>query len=145
MNFRAYFKHMPTSMAAYAYAEKKLGKQLEKYSLKVLEAHVTFWIEHGVYRVNCHIVADGAIDLAVGAEDAVSMNAAIDALENKIEASLRKAKGKLRRHIMAPVIMDVTERGVDPAEAADAIDAGEILQQEKNRRRAGLHIVAAKA
>ena len=59
MNFRAYFKHMPTSMATYAYAEKKLGKQLEKYSLKVQEAHVTFWVEHDVYRVNCHIVADG--------------------------------------------------------------------------------------
>ncbi len=143
MIFRAYFKHMPTSMATYAYAEKKLGKQLEKFSLKVLEAHVTFWVEHGVYRVNCHIVADGAIEVAVGTEDAVSMNAAIDALEGKIEACLKKAKGKLRRHVLRPI---VTSEAETPASAAaDAIDASEILQFEMNHRHEGRRLVPAEA
>lgn len=106
MHFRAYFKHMPTSTATYAYAELKLGKQLEKHSLRVLEAHVTFWVEDGLNKVSCHVVAANGIDLAVAAEDETSMNAAIDALETKIGATLRKAKGKRLSQMVAPAPLD---------------------------------------
>lgn len=140
MQFRAYFKHMPTSMATYAYAEQKIGKQIDKHSLRVLEAHVTFWVEHNEFRVSCHIVADGGIDLAITAQDPISMNAAIDNLEEKIEGAIRRAKGKLRRYLLRPI---ETAREAPGDLPADAIDAADIVKLERAKQRRGMRLVPA--
>lgn len=134
MEFRVYFKHMASSLATYAYAEKKLGQRLEKFALRGVEARLTFAVQRDGFQAACHIIADDGIDIALETTDGVSMTAAIDGLADKLDERLRRARQKVRARRARAKPSVFSYQQVTSLE--DAMDAGEVLEFERARRQA---------
>lgn len=140
MKLRIYFKHMPSSGAIESYAQEKLGDRLEKYHLDLVEAHLTVAVENADYVASCHVVGARGTNLNLTCVDKSSMNAAIDALADKVDARLRRAKEKLHSHrdrdLAAPDAADAPRAAPDLEAAGgerDAVDAGDIPLYERAR------------
>lgn len=137
MDLRTHFRHMDTSMPLYLFAEKKIADRLQKYEFLVVDAQVTFAVEHGEHSATCHLhLGDGAEIHAAGRNEQ-SMYAAVDQLTDRLDGCLRRHKEKLHSHrAPSPTLAMVapTEAGDDLA-AADAVDAAEVLSYEAARRR----------
>ena len=134
MVFQIYFKQMASSEALKSYAEQKLGERLDKYNLGMTEAHVTFSMESGVSRTNCHIGTGRGVDITVESQNAQSMYAAVDLLADKLDARIRRQKEKLRSHRPRTSIDAIPAMPVASATKSEAeIDAAEIIAFERSR------------
>lgn len=135
MDLRVFFKHMESSPALHTYAEQKLGERLNKYSLNVIEAQVTFAVDGGLHCVSCHVTAGGGVTLTVDSEDASSMYAAIDLLTDKLDTCLRRIKEKRRSHKLgSPIdLRPLVEVSDNEGSSEEPIDAEAILSFEKVR------------
>jgi ribosomal subunit interface protein len=124
MQFRTYFKGMDSSLALYAYAETRLGEQIEKYRFDITEAHLTFAVEAGKFCTSCHVVGAGGVEVAAEAQDAVSMYTAVDRLADKLETQLRRAKEKRSSHRNRDSIdrLPFSRPDLDPEASVDAAD-----------------------
>jgi len=141
MDFRAYFKHMETSLPLYAYAEKKLAGTIEKYVRQPIEAYVMFTVDGGVNKARCHVLAGGGFSVQVDAKDDTSMYSCLDKLEAKLNQRLRRQKERIKSHKQRTTFRflgDEAPISVDNEEFADdheAIDAAYVINFEKARRR----------
>ncbi len=126
MEFRTYFKQMETSPAVATYAAKRLAHPIEKFHTEVTEAHLTFAVDAGFYRVSCRLVIAGEGEVTAETNNQVSMYAAVDELTDKVETQLRRTKEKLRSHRARATIDEIPLQRpeLDPAES---IDAAEII------------------
>lgn len=136
MEFRAYFKHMQSSLPLYAYAEKKLGDRIAKYVRDPIEAHVTFSKGTDCY-VSCQVVAGQGFSLTVEHSDPETMYSCIDVLADKLDRRLRRQKEKIRSHKVRrePVHLDLYRVQAAPMPSAEAIDAAEVIRFEEARKR----------
>lgn len=140
MEFRAYFKHMDSSLALFAYAEKKITEKVEKFVKNAVEGHITFCVENGTNKIHFHLVAGGGFKLDLHSENEVSMYSSVDLMVEKLEKKLRRHKEKLRNHKFKPVELLVDSFESDEQEVKEAkpdytIDAGYVIEFEKARRR----------
>ncbi len=141
MDFRAYFKHMETSLPLYAYAEKKLATTIERYVRQPIEAYVMFTVDGGVHRARCHVLAGGGFSVQVDAKDDTSMYSCVDRLEAKLNGRLRRQKERIKSHKQRatfrflgeqPPVSVETEATIDDEES---VDAAYVINFEKARRR----------
>lgn len=142
MDFRAYFKHMETSLPLYAYAEKKIAGCIEKYVRNPIEAYVMFSVDGGIHRARCHVLAGGGFSVQVDAKDDTSMYSCVDRLEAKLNERLRRQKERIKSHKQRTTFryLDEGEPGAprfvgDGAGEDDAVDAAYVINFEKARRR----------
>lgn len=138
MEFRAYFKHMDSSLALFAYAERKLTEKVEKFVKNAVEGHITFSVENETNKVHFHLVAGGGFKLDLSSEDPVNMYSAIDAMVEKVEKKLRRHKEKLRNHKFKPIELQMELEAIEqkPEEVKPdyTIDAKYVIEFEKARR-----------
>lgn len=131
MDFRAYFKHMETSLALYAYAEDKFKGRVEKYPLKAVAIDVTFSVDGRLFVTHVHVMMTKNATFDVTSSDEQSMYAAVDLAADKLENQLRRHKEKVHSHrggervLMEPAFRD-----------GDEIDAAEVISFEQARRQA---------
>ncbi|MBN1503621.1 MAG: ribosome-associated translation inhibitor RaiA [Candidatus Eisenbacteria bacterium] len=102
------------SPAIKSYAEEKLQK-LEKYSRKIIEAHVMFSLER--YRNIAEIVLRVNGGDITGRAESTDMYASIDTVVDKLERMLNKRKDKVTRRRQRETIR---ESGVEGGEAIPA-------------------------
>lgn len=141
MDFRAYFKHMETSLSLYAYAEKKLGTTIEKYVNQPIEAYVMFSVDGDFHKARCHVQAGGGFSMQVDAKDNTSMYSCIDKLEAKLSNRLRRQKERIKSHKQRTALRFLP--GYSPVEMAsdefindtETVDAAYVINFEKARRR----------
>jgi len=142
MEFRAYFKHMDSSLPIFAYSEKKISEKVEKLVNKAVEGHITFSVENGQHKVQFNLIAGGGLKIVMGSEDAVSMYSAVDQLVDKLEKKLRRHKEKTKNHKFKPADLDLLnfddmpdkQMMVNNPALEEAIDAKYIIEFEKARR-----------
>lgn len=139
MEFRAYFKHMDSSLALFAYAEKKLTEKVGKFVKNAVEGHITFCAENGTNKVHFHLVAGGGFKLDLHTEDEVSMYSAVDLMVEKLEKKLRRHKEKLRNHKFKSVDSFAEDTGEVEQSSEESkpdytVDAKYVLEFEKARR-----------
>lgn len=135
MDFRAFFKHMETSLPLYAYAEDKIKRTLEKHPIGVVSAAMTFSVERRINKAECHVTST-VHRIDVTATDELSMYAAVDRLVDRLDAQLSRFQGKARSHRGANVV-EIAPRlkNEDPELGPGAIDAAEILSFEAAKAR----------
>ena len=97
MEFRAFFKHMPTSDALKDYAERKLTDSIATYVHKPAQLTVTFVVEGDEYHASCHVFGDG-LTMQVEARVDTNMYSCTDLLQDKLEERLRRRKERLTDH-----------------------------------------------
>lgn len=133
MRFQFSFKHMETSDALKAYAENKLRLEIQKFSTKPVECHLTFSVDR--FNHCAHLSFNGGDGFSFQVEHTCTdMYGSVDHMVDKLETQLRKQKEKLKSHKGGKSRRDIvylSERGIDNAE----IDAGDILKYEAARRR----------
>lgn len=138
MEFRAYFKHMDSSLATFAYAEKKLTEKVEKFVKNAVEGHITFSEENETNKVHFHLVAGGGFNLDLTSENPSNMYSAIDAMVEKVEKKLRRHKEKLRNHKFKPIELKMELEPIELKPEEDkpdyTIDAKYVIEFEKARR-----------
>lgn len=141
MDFRAYFKHMETSLPLYAYAEKKLGATIGKYVRQPIEAYVMFSVDGGVHKARCHVLAGGGFSVQVDAKDDTSMYSCVDKLEAKLNGRLRHQKERIKSHKQRTTFRFLGEQPpvtVDAGEFTDddeSVDAAYVINFERARQR----------
>jgi len=137
MEFRAYFKHMDSSLPLYAYADKKITNCIEKYVRAPIEAHVTFSVDRGINHIACDVMAGGGFTLRVEADDPTSMYSAVDRLEDRLNGRLRRQKERITSHksrvASAPAKPDEAAGLAADASGPDQqpVDASYVLNYEK--------------
>ena len=142
MEFRAYFKHMDSSLPLFAYAEKKLSEKVEKFVNNAVEGHITFCVENGLNKVQFHLIAGGGLKIVMGSDDEISMYSAVDLLVDKLEKKLRRHKEKMQNHKLRPADLellnfdDMPERApkTDTYALEEAVDAKYVIEFEKARK-----------
>jgi ribosomal subunit interface protein len=142
MEFRAYFKHMDSSLPLFAYAEKKVSEKVEKFVNNPVEGHITFSVENGLNKVQFHLLAGGGLKIVMGSEDEMSMYSAVDQLVEKLEKKLRRHKEKLRNHKLKPADLELFNfddlLAKEPKQNSyvleEAIDAKYVIEFEKARK-----------
>lgn len=97
MEFRTHFRHMATSPATADYAAKKLVPMVETYTMRPTQLSVTFAVEGDQFLASCHLNGSH-LDLHVSAQSTVTMNSAVDQLQEKLEECLRRRKERLTHH-----------------------------------------------
>lgn len=140
MQFHFSFRHMETSPALQSYAEQKLTEKIQKYVTKPIEAHVSFSVVRHEHVAHCSLRAgDGfSIDVEHSCGD---MYGSIDHMIDKLSVQLKKQKEKLKdhKHEMSIKRLPVDdERPIvlrDEAVFLEAVDAGDIVKFEQQRRR----------
>lgn len=141
MDFRAYFKHMETSLPLYAYAEKKLAATIEKYVRQPIEAYVMFTVDGGVHKARCHVLAGGGFSVQVDAKDDTSMYSCVDKLEGKLNGRLRRQKERIKSHKQRTTFRFLGEQAPISVDSElfpndeDSVDAAYVINFEKARRR----------
>jgi ribosomal subunit interface protein len=143
MEFRAYFKHMNSSLPLFAYAEKKISEKVEKYVNKAIEGQITFSVENGQNKVQFHLIGGGGLKIVMGSENEVSMYSAVDALVDKLEKKLRRHKEKMQNHKLKPADLELLNFDDMPASAPkpesvgleEAVDATYVIEFEKARKK----------
>jgi ribosomal subunit interface protein len=142
MEFRAYFKHMDSSLTLFAYAEKKVSEKVEKFVNKAVEGHITFSVENGLNKVQFQLIAGGGLKIVMGSDDEISMYSAVDLLVEKLEKKLRRHKEKIQNHKLKPADFRLLKFD-DMAESApknngyvpeEAVDAKYVIEFEKARK-----------
>jgi len=137
MEFRAYFKHMDSSLPLYAYADKKITSCIEKYVRAPIEAHVTFSVNRGINHIACDVIAGGGFTLRVEADDPTSMYSAVDRLEDRLNERLRRQKERITSHKSRVVGVPVAPSEVARSATSDGgldqqpVDASYVLNYEK--------------
>lgn len=96
-------KNFPVSPAVRSYADEKLQK-LEKYSRKIVEAHVMLSVER--YRNIAEIVLRVNGGDITGRAESSDMYASIDTVVDKLERMLNKRKDKVTRRRQRESIRD---------------------------------------
>jgi putative sigma-54 modulation protein len=141
MEFRAYFKHMDSSLPLFAYAEKKVSEKVDKFVRNAIEGHITFSIENNTdNRVHFHLVAGGGFKLDISAEHELSMYSAVDLLVDKLEKKLRRHKERLRNHKFSAAQLELANLDVQALKGAqeevgeEPVDASYVLKFERARR-----------
>ena len=142
MEFRAYFKHMDSSLPLFAYAEKKVSEKVEKFVNKAVEGHITFSVENGLNKVQFHLIAGGGLKIVMGSDDEISMYSAVDLLVDKLEKKLRRYKEKLQNHKLKPADLELLNFDDMPERAPktnayaleEAVDAKYVIEFEKARK-----------
>ncbi len=142
MEFRAYFKHMDSSLPLFAYAEKKVSEKVEKFVNKAVEGHITFSVENGLNKVQFHLIAGGGLRIVMGSEDEMSMYSAVDLLVEKLEKKLRRHKEKLQNHKLKPADLELLNFDDMPAKEPnlnnyvpeEPVDAKYVIEFEKARK-----------
>lgn len=136
MEFRVYFKHMDSSLPLYAYAEKKLGERIGKYSLDPLEAHVTFDVDGDNHRAQCQVSGTG-FNVTVEHADPENMYSCIDILADKLDRRLRRQKEKLRSHKIRRVaeldLYRAARAEQEELEMSESVDAAAVIRFEQAR------------
>jgi putative sigma-54 modulation protein len=141
MEFRAYFKHMNSSLPLFAYAEKKISEKVEKLVANAVEGHITFSVENGLHKVQFHLIAGGGLKIVMGSEDEISMYSAVDFLVDKLEKKLRRHKEKVKNHKLKPADLQLLDFNDMPEKSQmanaqaleEAVDAKYIIEFEKAR------------
>jgi ribosomal subunit interface protein len=147
MEFRVFFKHMDSSLALYAYAEKKLGERIAKYVQDPIEALVTFRRGGEENLVSCQVIAGQGFSLTVEHADSESLYSCVDFLSDKLDRRLRRQKEKIRSHKVRRLPDLGLYRSVSQLSAGSAaevrpetaeasgVDAAEVIRFEQARRR----------
>lgn len=140
MDFRVFFKHMESSLPLFAYAQKKLGERLNKYSSQPIEAHVTFSVEAQNQMARCHVRTHSGHVVQVENTD-TNMYACVDVLTDKLDKKLRRLKDRLTSHKTRRLENDQPRwplsafGGLNENGREESIDAAEVIQFENARRR----------
>jgi ribosomal subunit interface protein len=133
MRFKFSFLHMETSDALKTYAEGKVNQEIQKFSTKPVECHVTFSVDR--YNHSAHVSMSGGDGFMFEVDHTCTdMYGSVDHAVNKLQSQLRKQKEKLKKHKGNKAKRDViylADRSIDNAE----IDAGDILKFEAARRK----------
>ena len=133
MRFKFSFLHMETSNALRTYAEGKVNQEVQKFSTKPVECHVTFSVDR--HNHTAHLSMNGGDGFMLEVDHTCTdMYGSVDHMIDKLQSQLRKHKEKLKKHKGNKAKRDViylTERSFDNAE----IDAGDILKFEAARRK----------
>lgn len=135
MIFQFTFKHMESSDALAAYAEKKLGAIIRKFVTKPGHAHVTFTVEKADHLLHIKLTAGDGFSAELD-DKGTDMYAVVDSSVDKLNRMLRKKKEKLKDHKnwkIAKVLEKVTD-GLQKKDE-DSIDASDILKLESRKRR----------
>jgi putative sigma-54 modulation protein len=119
-------KNFSVSPAIKSYAEEKLQK-LEKYSKKIIEAHVMFSVER--YRHIAEIVLRVNGGDVTGRGESTDMYASIDTVVDKLERMLNKRKEKISRKRQRKSIRDTGLEGAAP-NATSSPDAVKVVPQQ---------------
>ena len=142
MEFRAYFKHMDSSLPLFAYSEKKISEKVQKFVKNAVEGHITFSVENGANKIHFHLVAGGGFKLDITSEHNLSMYSAVDLLVDKLEKKLRRHKERLRNHKFRSDDLELANLDVkalqdeksDEDSIEESIDAKYVIEFEKARR-----------
>ncbi len=133
MRFQFSFKHMETSDALKTYAEGKLKQEIQKFSTKPVECHLTFSVDR--FNHTAHLSFNGGDGFAFQVDHTCTdMYGSVDHMVDKLESQLRKQKEKLKNHKGHKGRRDIVylaDRGFEAAE----IDAGDILKYEAAKRK----------
>ena len=97
MHCRFSFKHMDTSEALINCTETKVLAKVDKLSFTPIDIHVTFFKEAHENYVCCTILGEHGTKLQAKAQ-CKNMYKAVDRLAEKLEAQLKRQKGK-QKHI----------------------------------------------
>ncbi len=95
MNITVTFRHIPSSNPLRRYAEQKVEK-FKKFLLEPIDIHVVLTIEK--IRHIAEMTLQSKNFSAHGAEENSDLYTAIDNVMDKMEAQLRKHKGKVKAH-----------------------------------------------
>ena len=145
MEFRAYFKHMDSSLPLFAYAEKKVSEKVQRFVSKAVEGHMTFSVENGVNKVQFHLIAGGGLKIVMESDDEINMYSAVDLLVDKLEKKLRRHKEKLKNYKLKPADLELLNfndmpervRKTDNYQLEEAVDAKYVIEFEKALRGRG--------
>jgi len=142
MEFRAYFKHMDSSLPLFAYAEKKVSEKVDRFVNNAVEGHITFCVENGLNKVQFQLIAGGGLKIVMSAEDDMSMYSSVDILVDKLEKKLRRHKEKIQNHKLRPADLELLNFDDMPEKAQksesyaaeDTVDAKYVIEFEKARK-----------
>ena len=132
MRFQFSFRHMETSEALKTYAEQKINQEIQKFSSKPIDCHITFSVDR--HNHSSHIDFNGGDGFSFQVEHTCTdMYGSIDHMVTKVESNLRKQKEKLKNHKGNSSRKNIkfSERSYEAAE----IDAADILLYEAARRK----------
>lgn len=132
MQCRFSFKHMKSSQKLIDYAERKITQKMTTFMTKPIEAHITFSEQKHEKHIHISVLGGDGFNIQIEAEAKDGL-AVIDSGVSKLEAQLRKKKGKITHHKNAENIRHMEEKEeIDPADAeAVAVDAGDLIKFEK--------------
>ena len=134
MQFQFSFKHMDASEALSKYAEGKLRLEIEKFSTKPIQCHISFAVDRHNHTVHCTV--NGGDGFAFQVEHTCNdMYGSVDHMVDKLEVQLRRQKEKLKSHKQrGPNKRNVASLVGREFESAE-IDASDILKYEQARRK----------
>jgi ribosomal subunit interface protein len=135
MQFQFSFKHMETSQALTTYTETKLRTEIEKFSSKPVDCHISFGVDRHNHTAHC--LFNGGDGFTFQVEHTCNdMYGSVDHMVDKLEVQLRRHKEKLKSHKgKRSGKRDVASLSSNDYENAE-IDASDILKFEQARRRA---------
>ena len=119
-------KNFGASPAIKSYAEEKLSK-LEKYSKKIIEAHVMFSLER--YRHITEVVLRLNGGDITGRAESNDMYSAIDTVVDKLERMLQKRKDKVTKRRQRGSLKE-SPVGVDALERLAGLKATKVVPQQ---------------
>lgn len=132
MKFKFSFRHMETSEALKNYAEQKINQEIQKFSSKPVDCHITFSVDR--HNHSAHVAFNGGDGFSFQAEHTCTdMYGSVDHMVTKVETNLRKQKEKVKNHKgnSSRKSINFAERSYETAE----IDAADILLYEAARRK----------
>ena len=132
MKFQFTFRHMETSDALKSYAEEKINQEIQKFSSKPVDCHITFSVDR--YNHSAHVAFNAGDGFSFQAEHTCTdMYGSVDHMVTKVETNLRKQKEKIKNHKGNSFKKNInfSGRAYETAE----IDAADILLYEAARRK----------
>lgn len=134
MQYRFFFKQMPSSDALKQIAEEKLSDSIMKFVTKPIEALVSFSVSGASQTVHCSLSGGDGFDVEVEASSE-DMYHSIDLAANKLNTQLRKRKEKLKEHKGNADVRHISEAPRGRPSSPDYVDAEDILKYEAAMRR----------
>ena len=140
MVFQFAFRHMDSSEALQAYAEKKVSEKINKFVTKPIEAHMTFSVDKNVHNAHCSVVGGDGFNLQVE-HSCGDMYGSVDMIVDKLEAQLKKHKEKLKGHKADKDEMRRFAEAAATAQEQDgfepsSLDARDVVAFENAKKRA---------
>lgn len=138
MTMKFHFRHMDPSPFLKAYAERKLGGEIQKFSKRPVTTVVHCEVEALKHRVSIEVTEPDGFNFFVS-QKADTMYEAVDGIALKLAARLRKHKEKIRQHRHRRIVKSglarlMRELTSDVEFGDHIVDAGDIVSYERVAR-----------